>query len=79
MSIRLVFGTVGLATFVLHNYYTSDLTSFMTAPNNQPLIKSIYELSDRPDIRLVLDKNLFLESLFTVWFVNVKKKYGELF
>jgi len=56
LTIRIVIASWSLTALVLINSYNSLLTSFITAPNPKPLIKSIYELRDRPDIRLVTDK-----------------------
>ena len=71
--VRIVVGLWGLSVFVLHNYYTGDLTSFITAPNPQPLIKSIYELNDRPDILVVTDSgtNGATVILVTIIFLNI--------
>ncbi len=71
--IRIVVGLWGLSVFVLHNYYTGDLTSFITAPNPQPLIKSIYELNNRPDILVVTDSgtNGATVILVIIIFLNI--------
>lgn len=66
LTIRIVIASWSLTALVLINSYNSLLTSFITAPNPQPLIKSIYELRDRPDIRLVTDRNRNAEAVLLV-------------
>ena len=58
--LRLIIVAFSAATFLLQNYYTADLTSYITAPNLQPLIKSANELYSRDDIQLIVfnDKNV---------------------
>lgn len=63
---QIVLGTWCLATVVLSIYYTTLMTSFTTAPNAQPLIRSIHELRDRPEIRFVTDKNSNLDIVLSV-------------
>jgi len=61
-----VAGIWGLAVFLLENYYTVLLISYVAAPNPQPMIKTIYELRNRPDLRLVTDKNVNLDLILLV-------------
>ena len=63
----LVAGAWGLAVFLLTNYYITLLISFVAALNIQPLIRSIYELRNRPDLRLVTDKNINIDILLSVF------------
>lgn len=54
------------SSLILVITYTSLLTSYITAPSTQYLIKSVQELVDRPDIWIVTDKNRNSESLMLV-------------
>ena len=62
----MVLGGWCLAVFILVNVYDSLLTSYITAPNPRPLIKSIYEIRTRPELRVVVNKNLNIDTLFSV-------------
>lgn len=56
LSFRILAGTWALGCFLLVNYYDSILTSFFTAPNYQPLIKSIYDLPKHPGIKITTNE-----------------------
>ena len=64
--ILFVVGTWSVASLILTNYYTVLLISHVTAPNPKPLITSIYELRNRPEIHLVTDKGRNTDSILTV-------------
>ena len=66
LPVRIVFSAWFIASLIIANYYDSLLTSYMTAPNPQPLLKSIFEIRSRPEIRIVVDKNLNIDILFSV-------------
>lgn len=66
VSIRLVSGVWFISAFVLVNYYTSLLIAYVAAPHHNPLIKSIYELRNRPEIYLVTEKNLNPDIILSV-------------
>jgi len=68
-SILIVAGVWGLAILLLSNYYTTLLISYVAAPNPQPIIRSIYELRNRPDLRLVTDKNINFETIILVLYI----------
>lgn len=53
LGFRILVGTWALGCFLLVNYYNSILTSFFTSPNYQPLIKSVYDLQKKTDIKMV--------------------------
>ena len=63
----MVAGVWGMAVFLLSNYYTVLLISYVAAPNPQPMIRSIYELSNRPDLHLVTDKNINFDVIISVF------------
>ncbi|KAI9553610.1 hypothetical protein GHT06_021532 [Daphnia sinensis] len=52
-----------IVTFVIVNAYNSTLISHVTLPNAPPLIKSIYDLRNRPDVRFVTDRNLNVDAV----------------
>lgn len=66
IPVLFIIGTWCMAVFILSNIYTSLVTSFILAPNPQPLIKSIYELQQRPEVRLVSDYNYNVGALILV-------------
>ena len=68
LPIRIMIGCWALATFVLANYYTTLIISYTTAPNPQPMIKSIYDLRNRPDIRVITNKESNSETVMLVCF-----------
>lgn len=55
-----------IATLVLVNAYNSTLISYVALPNQKPLINSIYDLRNRPDVNLVTNKNLNTEAVLLV-------------
>lgn len=67
LAIRIVFGAWCIVTLVLTEAYDSLFISYITAPIQQPLIKSIYELRTRPDVRLAVNKDFNMDMLFSVW------------
>ena len=71
--ILIMAGIWGLAVFLLENYYTTLLISYVAAPNPQPMIRSIYELRNRLDLRLVTDKNVNLDLILLV--ISIYKVY----
>ncbi len=68
LPILLMAGAWGLASFLMANYYTSLLISYVAAPNPQPLIRSIFELRNRPELNVVTDKNTNIDTTISVHF-----------
>ena len=66
VALRIVVSVWCIGSLIIVNHYDSLLTSYMTAPNPQLLIKSIYEIRTRPDLRVVVNKNLNLDILYSV-------------
>jgi hypothetical protein len=66
LTIRLVAGAWCLAAFVLVNSYSSTLISFVSASNNQPFIKSIYDIPEKPGAHLVIEKGKGADVIFSV-------------
>ena len=66
LKIRLVASAWCLASFILGTYYSADLISYITVPTITPLIKSIRDLPERPDVHLVIDKGINLDAILSV-------------
>ena len=64
--ILFIFGSWSLSAFVLINFYNSLLISDITASQPQPLIRSIYDVIGRDDIRLVTDRKANTNALLSV-------------
>ena len=48
-------GTWCIATFFLTTIYGVDLVAHVTAPNPKPLLGSIYDMLEHPEIQVVLN------------------------
>ena len=68
LPIRLIAGAWSLAAFVFVQAYTSTLITYIVAPTNRPLISSFNQLTERPDIHLVMKDLGLLEHLLRVFF-----------
>ncbi len=55
LIIRLVAGAWCVATFVLTNIYSNLLISYVTSPNPKPMLSSINDLANRPEIHVAVD------------------------
>lgn len=53
-----------LTCFVLTTAYSSVLISFVTMPNYQPLIRSVYELQTKPKIGVTVEKGFEPDLIF---------------
>nr|CAH0101813.1 unnamed protein product [Daphnia galeata] len=53
LPFRLVAGVWTLAAFIFVQAYTSTLFTYVVAPVNPPLINSIYDIAESPDINLL--------------------------
>ena len=51
-------------------YYTTLMASLAAAPNVQPLIESIYELRDRPEINFVTNKDTHFDTFISVYYTQ---------
>jgi glutamate receptor, ionotropic, invertebrate len=67
LTIRLVAGAWCLAAFVLVNSYSSTLISFLSVSNNQPFIKSIYDIPKKPGAHLVVEQGKSADVIFSVF------------
>ena len=66
LRIRLIAAAWCLAAFFVVNAYNTTLISFISSPNLQPVIDSIYEIQKKPELRMVLDKDQYSDSVFSV-------------
>ena len=66
LPIRLVAGIWCLAAFVLSQAYNSTLITYVIAPNNPPLINSVLDIVNNPNIHLVVEKNMGLDVVISV-------------
>ena len=55
LLIRLVAGAWCVATFVMTNIYSNLLISYVTSPNPKPVLSSINDLANRPEIHVAVD------------------------
>ena len=63
---RILAGAWCLAAFVLVQAYTSTLITYIIVPHTQPLIESVYDIANNPDIKILLEKDRGLDLLFSV-------------
>ncbi|KAK4013130.1 hypothetical protein OUZ56_025370 [Daphnia magna] len=66
-----------IATFVIVNAYNSTLISHVTLPKKEPLIKSIYDLRNRPDVHLVTDRNMNTDAVLSAAGTGFLKFLGD--
>ena len=65
--LRILTGVWCLACFVLVTAYSSVLIACITAPDKfKPIINSVNDLPNKPDIHVTVDKNLFLDVVLQV-------------
>jgi hypothetical protein len=79
LSIRLVAGVWCLAAFIFVQAYSSILFTYVVTPVNLPLVNSVYDIVDRNDIRLFLNKGMALDVFTSVSLHNlfdVNKDYS---
>ena len=55
-----------LVAFVLVNSYSSTLISFLSVSNNQPFIKSIYDIPEKPGVHVVIEQGKSADAIFSV-------------
>ena len=65
-KLRLLAGVWCLATLIFINYYSSVLTSFITAPNLIPLVGSLEDLATKKDVKLVVPKGVAVDHMISV-------------
>ena len=63
---RFLIGAWCLAAAILVNSYSSVLITYVLAPNNPPLINSVYDLVQTDYIKLVVDKGRGLDVVISV-------------
>ena len=73
---RVIAGTWCIGAFFLVSFYTSTLISYVTSPNQQLLVDSVYDLQNRSDVNVVIDRGLYLDNIFSV---IISKKNQQIF
>jgi hypothetical protein len=68
LPFRLVAGVWTLAAFIFVQAYTSTLFTYVVAPVNHPLINSLYDIADNPEIHLLVKNEGTPDRYFTVRF-----------
>ncbi len=66
LAIRLVVGAWCLAAFVLGQAYNSTFVTYVIAPVAQPLINSVHDIVNDPNIRVVVRKDRGMDVFFSV-------------
>jgi ionotropic glutamate receptor len=64
LPFRVVAGVWTLAAFIFVQAYTSTLFTYVVAPVNQPLINSIYDITESSDINVLVKIAGTPETLF---------------
>ncbi|XP_046641006.1 ionotropic receptor 93a-like [Daphnia pulicaria] len=65
LPFRLVAGVWTLAAFIFVQAYTSTLFTYVVAPVNHPLIDSMYDIADNPEIHLLVKNEGTPDRYFT--------------
>lgn len=55
-----------LAAFVLSQAYNSTLITYVIAPNENPLINSVLDIVNNPNIHLLVEKNMGMDVVISV-------------
>ena len=66
LAIRLVAGAWCLVAIFLGLAYNSTLITYVIKPNNAPLINSVHDVVDNPEVHVLVEKNLGTDVLFSV-------------
>lgn len=66
LAIRLVVGAWCLAAFVLGQAYNSTFVTYVIAPIAQPLINSVHDIVNDPNIRVIVEKGRGMDVFFSV-------------
>jgi len=64
---RLAGGAWCIAALILTNYYSSVLTSLITASSPVPIANSVEEVVNNEGIELVIQKGYGLSAMIVVW------------
>ena len=62
-------GTWCVFAFFLVSFYTTTLISFVTSPNEQPLVNSVYDIPKKAGVNIVFDKRQYIDILLSVLFL----------
>ena len=70
LTARVAAGAWCCGCFFLVQIYCSTLTSHLTAPNQQPIVNSFFEIADNPAATLTIDKGYGLDLIIQVLRTN---------
>ncbi|XP_059352537.1 uncharacterized protein LOC130700516 [Daphnia carinata] len=70
LAVRVLAAAWCLAAAVLVNSYSSVLITYILAPNNPPLVTSAYDLAQKDDVHLIVDKGRGVDIFITVNFLE---------
>ncbi|KZS12141.1 Uncharacterized protein APZ42_022949 [Daphnia magna] len=65
-AIRVLAAIWCLAAFVLSQAYNSTLITYVIAPNENPLINSVLDIVNNPNIHLLVEKNMGMDVVISV-------------
>jgi hypothetical protein len=65
-SIRLIAAVWCLAALVVTSIYNTTLISYVTSPNWQPLVRSIFDIPKMPQLRIVVDERMGADVIISV-------------
>ena len=65
-QLQLLAGTLIVAFSIITKVYGGVLTAVVTIPISQPLINSIFDIRNKPDIRVNVDRNLAVDIVIHV-------------
>lgn len=66
LTIRIVAGTWCVGCFFLVQIYSSTLTSHLMESNQKPIVNSVQELVNHPDVQLTADRGMAADILLVV-------------
>ena len=66
LTIRLVVGAWCLVALFLGQAYNTTLITYVIAHNGQPLISSIHDIVNNPNIHVLVEKGWAMDMLFGV-------------
>lgn len=72
---RIVAAAWCLGSFVIFNSYNTTLISYVTAPLKDPLVKTIYDVKDKPEVKVIVDRGLSLQILILVGTILLQYYY----
>ncbi len=66
LAARISAGAWCCGCFFLVQIYCTTLTSYLTSPNQKPIVNSFFEIADKPDVSLAVDREKALDRILQV-------------